>query len=44
MKQKTKILCNKCGYTWETKSTLIMICCPSCGRKVINQRVELKDD
>lgn len=27
------IICPKCGYTWQTKSTADMICCPSCQRK-----------
>lgn len=32
-KQKKKIKCESCGYSWETKSKLTMVTCPSCTNK-----------
>lgn len=29
------VICPKCGYAWQTKSTADMICCPSCQRKFV---------
>ena len=26
-----------CGYSWDTKSLLMYITCPSCGRKCYNK-------
>lgn len=37
----TKIEC-KCGYSWETKSTLGNVSCPSCLRKVKIEKEETK--
>ncbi len=28
------VKCKKCGYEWETSSTMVMVSCPSCGNKV----------
>ena len=28
--------CSKCGHSWETKSRLVLVTCPSCGRKTKN--------
>jgi len=30
---RMKLKC-KCGYEWESKSKLILVSCPSCGKKV----------
>lgn len=39
-----KAKCSKCGYEWETKSTLILITCSSCGYKVKNKEVIKEDE
>lgn len=33
---KTKIKCTNCKYEWETKSKMMFITCPNCGRKTKN--------
>jgi len=30
------ITCHKCGYIWETKSTMAYISCPSCSGRTKN--------
>lgn len=30
------IVCNNCGYDWETKSKMRLVTCPSCLHKVKN--------
>jgi len=32
--KKNKLKCNKCKHEWETKSTLVLVTCPSCQLKV----------
>jgi len=27
------VICPRCSYEWQTRSTADMICCPSCQRK-----------
>ncbi len=36
------VKCGKCGYEWETKSSLVFVCCPSCMKKVRTKK--LKDE
>ena len=31
-----RLICNHCGYEWQTKSKLIWVSCPSCMKKVRN--------
>ena len=39
-----EITCKKCGYSWETKSKMILISCPSCATKNRNLSVPAPDD
>jgi len=32
--EKVNAKCNKCGYTWLTKSKMFLTSCPRCGNKV----------
>lgn len=32
--EKVELKCNKCGYSWKTKSKLFQVSCPSCGSKI----------
>lgn len=29
-----KARCQKCGYEWESNSSMFIVSCPSCGTKV----------
>jgi len=33
---KNKLTCQKCGNSWWTKSTKLLVSCTSCGNKVRN--------
>ena len=35
-----KVKCNKCGYTWNTLSQMVMVSCPSCLTKVQIKKIE----
>lgn len=41
--EKFKIKCPHCGYEWRTKSTMVLVSCSSCGRKIKNQNKKDKD-
>lgn len=32
--EKIKATCQKCGYSWESKSKMVTVSCSSCGVKV----------
>ena len=36
---KMFIICQNCGYKWETKSELLYVTCPSCARKTEKREV-----
>jgi Zn finger protein HypA/HybF involved in hydrogenase expression len=38
---RIRVKCKHCGYEWNSKSTLLLVTCPSCGKKT--PRVEAKD-
>lgn len=40
MEKSTLINCDKCGYSWVTKSELLFVSCPSCMQKVKNEQKE----
>lgn len=37
---RIQLTCEHCKYTWETKSKLQLVSCPSCGYKVKNINYE----
>lgn len=39
-----EIVCLNCGYSWKTKSELLMITCPSCQLKVKNPNKSRKEN
>ena len=36
----TKLVCQRCGWTWDTKSKAWLVSCPGCGNKVDTKKVE----
>lgn len=39
-----KLICKKCKHTWETKTKLRMVTCPSCQLKVKIKEQEVKQN
>jgi len=39
-----KILCQHCGYKWETKSEMMFVSCPSCLQKNKVKKKEVKQN
>ena len=35
-----EIKCKRCGYSWNTKSSLYKISCPNCGDKNKNPEID----
>jgi len=31
-----QVKCKHCGYEWESEGTLLLVTCPSCGKKTLS--------